>query len=337
MHAIRHYEFGTADVLRLEELPAPKPSPGQVRIAVHAAGVHLIDASIRSGSDFGSGDRPELPMVPGRDVAGVVDQVGKGVDHAWIGRPVVTYLGPSSGGYAEFAVAAAERLHLVPDGLDHTIAVAAIGTGRTAAGILRLAALKPDDVALVTSAAGGLGVLILQEARAIGTYAIGVAGSPEKLEVASKHGADLAVDHHDSGWADRITQAGLRTTVVFDGVGGQVGRTSYGLLVPGGRLVRYGWASGEQNPYDDPHRRVIDVLGPAMLDLPGGIATLEARALAAAAAGTRVPYVGTLFPLAEAAAAHRALERSAAIGKVVLVTPAALVNHTGPRGESATR
>ncbi len=320
MHAIRQHEFGPPDVLRLEELPDPEPGRGQVRIAVHAIGVHLLDTSIRAGVSFGALERPELPMVPGREVSGVVDRVGEGVSGEWLGSRVVAHLGPASGGYAELAVASADRLHPVPEALDHAVAVAAIGTGRTAAGVLRIASLGTEDVALVTSAAGGLGVLILQEAHRLGIPAVGVAGGPSKLAVAAKYGADLAVDHHDPRWPEQVAASGMMPTVVFDGVGGAVGRASYGLLAAGGRLVRYGWASGERNHYDDPDRPVVDVLGPAMLDVPGGIATLETWALAAAAHGTRVPHVGSVFPLAEAAAAHRALESSATIGKVVLVT-----------------
>ena len=104
---------------------------------------------------------------------------------------------------------------------------------------------------------------------------------------------------------------------MLDGVGGEVGRVLYDRLVPGGRLVRYGWSSGEQNTYDDPKRPVIDLLGSTVMDR---LAELEQRALAAAADGWLRPYVGSIFPLADAAAAHRAIETRASLGKVVLVT-----------------
>lgn len=132
MHAIRQHAFGPPDTLRHEEVPDPAPGPGQVRIAVEAAGVHLVDTSIRRGESGGPYPRPELPMTPGREVAGRVDRVGPDVDPAWVGRRAVAHLGVASGGYAEIAVAPVASLHEVPDDLDAATAVAAIGTGRTA-------------------------------------------------------------------------------------------------------------------------------------------------------------------------------------------------------------
>lgn len=320
MRAIRHHEFGPADVLRLEQLPDPEPAEGELRIRVEAAGVHLLDTSIRAGDSFGAMDPPSLPMVPGREVAGVVDAVGAGVDPTLVGQRMVAHLGPASGGYAELAVVSADRAHPVPEGLEPAVAVAAIGTGRTAAGILRLVGLASHDVVVVTSAAGGLGLLLLQAAHGAGARTIALAGGPAKLDLARTHGADVLVDYRNGGWDTALRERGERPTVVFDGVGGAAGRAAYGLLVPGGRLVRYGWSSGDQNAYDDPQRPVVDVLGPVMLDVPGGIAALEAEALVAAADGTRVPWVGSAFPLERAAEAHAALERRATTGKVVLLT-----------------
>ncbi|MFB9765664.1 zinc-binding dehydrogenase, partial [Nocardioides kongjuensis] len=165
----------------------------------------------------------------------------------------------------------------------------------------------------VTSAAGGLGTLLLQGVRNVGATAIGVAGGAEKVAVAAKHGADPALDRRTPGWADELPAP---LTLVLDGVGGEVGQALYDRLVVGGRLVRYGWASGIQNAYDDPARPVVDVLGPPIMSR---LAEFERLALAAAADGERVPYVGAAFPLADAAGAHRALESGATTGKVVLL------------------
>ena len=315
MHAIRHHAFGPADVLRLEELPDLDPAPGQIRIAVEAAGVHLLDTSIRAGESFGAGAPPELPVVPGREVAGVVDRVGAGVAGEWVGRRVVAHLGFAGGGYADQAVVDADRAYVLPDGLDAPTAVAAIGTGRTAAAILEFAAVTADDVVAVTSAAGGLGVLLLQGVRNAGATALGLAGGPAKVAVAAKHGADPALDRLDPDWPAQADRLGP-LTLVLDGVGGADGQALYDRLAPGGRLVRYGWASGVQNAYDDPERPVVDVLGPPIMSR---LAEFERAALEAAADGSRVPYVGSVFPLADAAAAHRALETSASVGKVVLL------------------
>src|SRR3712207_1669291 len=130
MHAIRQYEFGPAESLVFEEVPAPVPGPGQVRVAVAASGVHLLDTSIRRGESGGPFPLPGLPMTPGREVAGVVDAVGEGVDQGWLGRRVVAHLGQASGGYAELAVVDVVSVHEVPAGVGFEAAVAMIGTGR---------------------------------------------------------------------------------------------------------------------------------------------------------------------------------------------------------------
>lgn len=313
MRAVRHHTFGPASVLQLEELPDPEPGPGRLRIAVEAAGVHLLDTSIRSGMSFPGAPRPELPMVPGREVAGRVDRVGEGVGEEWLGRHVVTHLGPgASGGYAELVVADAGRVHDVPEGLDSPTAVAAIGTGRTAAGVLDHAGIGSDDVVVVTSAAGGMGTLLLQGARNAGARTVGLASGP-KLDVARRHGADTVIDYRDPGWAAALARAEPRLTVLLDGVGGEVPRTLHAMLEPGGRMVRF---SGDTEGYDAADRPIVDVLGPALLSR---LAEFEKQALAAAADGSRVPFVGSAFPLAEAAQAHRALETRAALGKVVLL------------------
>src|SRR5262245_44453581 len=136
MHAIRQHEFGGPETLRYEEVPDPVPAAGQVRISVEAAGVHLIDTTIRRGTSFGSLRPPDLPMTPGREVAGTVDAVGPKVDEAWLGRRVVAHLGPASGGYASLAVADEGELITLPANVDAQAAVAMIGTGRTTLAIL---------------------------------------------------------------------------------------------------------------------------------------------------------------------------------------------------------
>src|SRR4029078_1940701 len=111
MHAIRQYEFGPPETLRYEAVPDPEPGEGQVRVAVEAAGVHLLDTTIRQGISGGPFPLPTLPLTPGREVAGVVDATGPGVDTSWVGRRVVAHLGQASGGYAERAVVGVASLH----------------------------------------------------------------------------------------------------------------------------------------------------------------------------------------------------------------------------------
>ncbi|MFF2516140.1 zinc-binding dehydrogenase [Streptomyces sp. NPDC058086] len=324
MHAVRLHTFGPAENLTYERTEDPEPGPGQVRIAVAAAGVHLLDAALRAGARGPAPAPTPLPTIPGREVAGTVESLGAGVEGHWLGRRVVAHLGFAPGGYAELAVTDVDRLHEIPENLDFAQAVAMIGTGRTTMGILRFAELGPGSVALIPAAAGGIGTLLVQYARHTGATVIGLAGGPEKVARVHENGADLAVDYKDGGWPDRVRAHldGKPVTVVFDGVGGDVARAAVGLLGPGGKHLVFGW-SGEGIHNGGPllvEGVSEQVLGPVMLRGAGGpdpLRTLELRALAEAAAGRLTPAV-TRFPLAAAAAAHRALETRATLGKVVL-------------------
>lgn len=323
MRAIRQYEFGPAENLRYEEFPDPVPGEGQVLIEVEAAGVHLIDTTIRQGGTVPF-PLPELPMTPGREVAGRVAATGPGADPSWLGRRVVAHLGMTSGGYAERAVTAQTALHEIPERLSAAAAVAMIGTGRTAVGVLRLAKLQEGDAVLVTGAAGGLGTLFVQAAQRAGALVIGAAGGPDKVARVQRNGADIAVDYRAPGWADKVrAELGERDlTVVLDGVGGAEGRAALELLAPGGRFLIFGWSAGTATAIttQDLYTRGItasSALGPAMLKLAGGLRPLEDQALREAAEGWFTPAL-TEFPLSEAAQAHIALESRATTGKVIL-------------------
>ena len=143
MHAIRLHAFGPAENLTYEEVEDPVPGPGQVRVAVRAAGVHLLDTALREGRQGPAPAPTQLPTIPGREIAGVVESLGEGVSGIWLGRRVVAHIGFAPGGYAELAVTEVERLHEIPENLDFAEAVAMIGTGRTAMGILQFAELGP--------------------------------------------------------------------------------------------------------------------------------------------------------------------------------------------------
>ncbi|CAM5557136.1 zinc-binding dehydrogenase [Streptomyces violaceorubidus] len=204
MHAIRLHAFGPAGNLVLDEVEDPEPGPGQVRVAVRAAGVHLLDTALRAGVRGPAPALPELPTVPGREVAGVVDALGAGTPESWLGRRVVAHLGFAPGGYAELAVTDVARVHEIPANLDFAQAVAMIGTGRTAMGILQFAELGPGSVAVVPAAAGGIGTLLVQYAKNAGATGVGLAGGPEKTALVAANGADLAVDYRDSGWPAKV-------------------------------------------------------------------------------------------------------------------------------------
>ncbi|WP_030750403.1 zinc-binding dehydrogenase [Streptomyces griseus] len=326
MHAIRLHAFGPAENLVHEEVPDPVPGPGQVRIAVTAAGVHLLDTTLREGLPGPFPAPSELPTVPGREVAGTVDALGEGTDPSWLGRRVVAHLGMNPGGYAERAVTDAARLHALPDHLGDAEAVAMIGTGRTTLGILQFTALGPDSVALVPAAAGGIGTLLVQYAKNAGATVVGLAGGPAKTARVRENGADLAVDYTRPDWPAEVRAfLGDRTaTVVYDSVGGDTGRAAVDLLGEGGQHVVFGWSGGEPLAFTEEEltaRGITSgsVLGPVMIRKAGGdVRSLELAALAAASAGTLRPAVHR-FPLAEAAKAHRALETRGTMGKVVLI------------------
>ncbi|MFD8642243.1 zinc-binding dehydrogenase [Streptomyces zaomyceticus] len=331
MHAIRLHSFGPAENLTYEETSDPVPGPGQVRVKVAAAGVHLLDTALRQGMTGPFPAPAELPTVPGREIAGTVDALGEGTDPSWLGRRVVAHLGMVPGGYAELAVTDAARLHALPDHLGEAEAVAMIGTGRTTLGILQFTALGPDSVAIVPAAAGGIGTLLVQYAKNAGATVVGLAGGPAKVALVQENGADLAVDYKQADWPEKVRAHldGRTATVVFDSVGGDTGRAAVDLLGKGGQHVVFGWSGaglhdGEPltfTPEELAARGITSesVLGPVMIRKAGGdVRNLELAALDAAATGALRPAVHR-FPLADAAGAHRALETRGTTGKVVLI------------------
>lgn len=334
MHAVRLHEFGPPENLRDERVPAPHTGPGQVRIKVTVAGVHLLDAALREGLRVGtSAPAAPLPTVPGREVAGMVEALGPGVAAEWLGRRVVAHLGAASGGYAELAVTGVDRLHQIPDSVPEEHALAMVGTGRTTMGILRFTDFSPADTVVVLAAAGGIGALLVQYARHKGAYVIGAAGGTDKVLAVRALGADLAVDYTAPGWVTRVTDTlgEAPASHLLEGVGGRVARGALALLRPGGHHLSYGSAStrfdaaGHVSLSDEESaRRKITSRSVARahtlrrIDGVENRRVLEEAAMALVADGTLTPLVHH-FPLADAARAHRALESRVTLGKVVLV------------------
>lgn len=323
MKTITLHEFGPPENLRYEEAPDPVPGPGTVLIRVEAAGVHLVDTMLRSGGAGGGPiPVPELPTIPGREVAGRVEAVGSEVDADWIDKRVVVHLGMVPGGYAELAVAKVESLYELPDHVDGVQAVAAIGTGRTTAGILAQAQLTADDVVLITAAAGGIGSYLVQAARNVGATVIGLAGGSTKVRLVRDLGAQYAVDYRDPEWVSAL-QADLgdrAVTVLLDGVGGDSGQRAFELLGIGGRVLMFGWSGGGpiQLTTEDLMNRGLTATWAIGPKLAPRLRELEKAALEETVSG-RWEALTTTFPLSEAAAAHRALESRSTTGKVVLI------------------
>jgi NADPH2:quinone reductase len=322
MRAIRLHQFGPAENLVAEDLPDLTPESGQVRIAVEACGVHLLDTTLRWGQP-GPMPAPELPTIPGREVAGVVDAVGSEVSVHWLGQRVVAHLGLVPGGYASQAVTDSSRLFALPDGVDFPDAIAAVGTGRTALGILETEPVTADDTVLIPSAAGGLGWLLAQSARDTGATVVALAGGPGKVGRLETLGLAHALDYTDEGWDEGVRAAVGEASLVYDGVGGDVGRRALELLGPGGRLVMFGYSAGAPTDFTtaDVVERGLTVswsMGARMLALPGGIPGLASRSLERVATGRWSPLT-TTYPLDEAARAHTDLESRGVVGKVVLL------------------
>lgn len=325
MRVVEVLRFGGPEVLVPGQALDPTPGAGQVVVQVSAADVLFVDALIRYGLAVDYFPmRP--PYVPGNGVAGRVISTGEGVDPTWIGRAVVTHTGESggSGGYAEQAVAAVEDLITVPEGLGLRDAVALLHDGVTATGLLERIAVKPGEWVLVTAAAGGMGVLLVQLARAAGGRVIGAARGTRKLELVRDVGAEAVVDYSEAGWTDRVRELteGRGADVVFDGAGGRLGGAAFEITAFGGRFSAHGMSAGGFADIDreEADRRAVTVHGIEEGQFsPADFRRLAAHALSEAAAGLIRPVIGQTFALAQAADAHAAMEARSTIGKTLLL------------------
>ena len=322
MRVIRVRECGPPEVLRVEEAERPVPSPGQVLVAVEVAGVVYGDTIVRAGRfPF------PIPYVPGLEVGGRVIAAGPDVGSSLVGRRVVATTPGRTGGYAELALAEAASVYGVPDGLPLDRAVAVFQAGAVAAGVLAAMRVRAGDTVLVTAAAGRVGSLLVQLAKAAGARVIGAAGGEEKAAAASAFGADVAVDYRQAGWVARVRAAtgGRGASVVLDAVGGTIGGQAIEAAADGaGRIGLYGLASGSWTTIGTPElsRRGLTVTGALGVALASPAAEQRAQAeqaLAAAATGRLVPRIHAAHPLEQAARAHADLEGRATIGALVLV------------------
>ncbi|MBO0869616.1 MAG: zinc-binding dehydrogenase [Micromonosporaceae bacterium] len=308
--------FGGPEVLVAGEAPDPVPGPGQALVAVQFAGVTFIETVFRAGAPGPFTGQP--PLVPGNGVGGLVAAVGPGVDPGLVGRRVVSGTG-GSGGYAEQAAVDAAGMVEVPPPLAMDAATALLADGRTATMLVRAAALRPGDRVLVEAAAGGVGTLLVQLARTAGARVVAAAGGPQKLRLPAELGAEFTVDYTRPDWPQWTRDAVGGLDAVFDGVGGGIGRSAFELLEPGGRMLRYGFASGTwcQIGEQEAAQRGVALIQPR--PAPEQLREYTAGALGEAAAGRLRPVIGQRYPLEQAAAAHAAIESRATVGKSLLV------------------
>ncbi len=319
--AIRIHANGGPDVMRWEDVPTPEPGPGEALVRHGAVGLNYIDVYFRTGLY-----KSALPTTIGMEGAGTVLAVGDGVTTVKPGDRVA-YAGGPLGAYATERVIAADRLVILPDAIDFTTAAAMMLQGMTAQYLLRRTyKVSAGETIIVHAAAGGVGLIACQWAKHLGVTVIGVVSTEEKAELARAHGADHVIVGHANLPAEvkRIT-AGAMVPVVYDSVGKDTFMTSLDCLAPLGMMVSYGNASGPVPPVDI---SILSAKGSLFLTRPTlatyttkrtDIERVTADLFGVVASGAVKIRVNQTFPLAEAAAAHIALEARQTTGSTVLV------------------
>jgi NADPH2:quinone reductase len=317
--AVRIHEYGGPEVLRLDDVPDPAPAAGEVLLRVHAAGVNFSDTERRR--NLYQRHLP-LPAVLGGEAAGVIAAVGAGVNPALRGLRAV---GLASGAQAELVCIPASEVVMLPDGVDFDVAAGLPVAGLTAYHLLHTVEwVTPGMTFLVHAVAGGVGLFLLQLAKAAGARVIGTASTEQKAEVARRLGADaVLVAPSDLAAEVRALTGGQGVDVVLDSVGRTTAAASLASLAPFGHLVFYGDASGLPSPID------VDALYPKSLRVsayclrsrhPAGAHRSALNELVSdVAAGTLTCTIGLRLPLEQVAEAHRALEERRTVGKVVLL------------------
>lgn len=312
MRAIQIKTYGGPEVLELVDLPDPVGAEGFEVVDVAAAGVNFADTHQTDNSYLSS---TPLPTVPGSEVA------GRTAD----GRRVVSLVG--SAGYAEKALAPAGLTFDLPDGVDDAAAVALLVQGLTAWHLLRTCArMQPGESVVVHAAAGGVGTLAVQLAKAWGAgRVIGTASSPEKRKLAESLGADVTVDAEaDMATALREANDGAKVDIVLEMVGGSTFDGSLRALAPFGRLIVFGMASRTPPTPIEPAALMMGsktVMGFWLVDClrdPAMLTGPMAELMSMTASGALTPVVGERYPLAEARRAHEDLRARRTTGKVVL-------------------
>jgi NADPH2:quinone reductase len=318
MKAIRVHQFGGPEVLQFEDVPVPQPSAGQILVRIYAAGINPVDTYIRSGSYAA---KPTLPYTPGKDAAGVVDTVGKGVKNFKPGDRV--YLaGTLTGAYAEYALAESSQVHPLPEKISFTQGAAVnIPYGTAYHALIQRAKAVAGETVLIHGATGGVGLAAVQIARAAGLTIIGTGGTDAGRVVVLEQGAHHVLDHRARGYLQQIEDltGGHGVDVIVEMLANINLGKDLTVLAQGGRVAVVGSRGPvEINPRDAMSRdaAILGVMfgNGSAKELAGVYAALNAGL----ENGTLRPVVGKEFPLAEAAAGHKAVMEPGALGKIVL-------------------
>lgn len=324
MKAIELRRFGDPGVLEYGDVPDPVPGPGEVLVRVHSAGVNFSDVLMRQ-------DRyamtPPLPSVLGSEVAGTIAELGADVDELMIGTRVAAPLfaaNISFGGYGEYVVVPADYIVPLPDGLSFEDATALMVQGLTASYLIKQAP-PAGKIVLVTGAAGGVGSILIQLLKQAGARCIVAAASSEaKLEFARALGADVGVDYTDPQWIAAL--GGAQPDIIYESVGGSITMDGLSALAPLGQMVIYGALNIQQFALGVPDLLGLifknqSITGFALVPLltPGSLRAELTVLFEAAAREDLKVTIGGVYPLAQAADAHRALEGRSTMGKLILV------------------
>lgn len=303
MKAVRIHNFGGPETLKVEDLPMPQPGHGEVRIRVLGASVNPVDYKMRNGGYL---PREALPVTLGRDVAGVIDAEGPGVEGLLVGDAVFAMLDRDHGGYVEYVNQPAANCAPKPARLDFVQAAAVPLAGLTAwQGLFDHGGLEAGQRVLIHGAAGGVGHFAVQFARTRGATVIATCSGRDGDFVESL-GASEAIDYHKERFEDRVQDVDL----VFDLIGGETQERSWAVLKTGGVLV-----STLKEP-DQAKAAVKHARGLHYMAHPDGRQLAEIGRLIDA--GQVVPRIDRVFPLDEAAEAEAALEHDHVRGKIVL-------------------
>jgi NADPH2:quinone reductase len=319
MQAIQVQRTGGPEVLTPTEVEAPQPGPGEVRIEVTAIGVNFIDVYHRTGLY-----PMPLPFIPGTEGAGRVVAVGAGVDTVKVGDRVAST--ELQGAYAQYAVAPADRVVLLPDGVSEELAAAVLHQGLTAHYLVHDSyQVQQGDTVLVHAAAGGVGLLLTQLATQRGARVIGTVSALEKEKLARDAGAAEIIGYDSVAEDVRRLTDDKGIPAVYDGVGRNTFDASLASLRPHGVLVLYGYSSGPVPPFDInrlQHGGSLYLTRPTLRHFVATPEELTRRAddiLGRVAEGSLSVHIGGRYPLAEAAKAHTDLQSRRTTGKLILL------------------